>query len=561
MDTQAGQPSESARGLREFLAEPGRDEAWRLPPGTGCLAESQFQVEEQLLGEYDSQPVPQGGLKLNRVTYRALSPDDVPAIARYRAGLEDVQLVLAMFWLMLTELPGKRRYDTVRIRVKLQPPAPVLLLSPDGPDGAGPAWPALAAEVAAAITSLLPAGAKLAATGVDLGDDGFGWTYEASDDAPLIPQRITTLVILELPSAVAGLVGVLDADAQISRSVLGSVFAKKATLVNPGAPFQVPFAPGPREQRARPGEGDGQRQRPAGGHRARPGEGPPPAARYDLGLIVPLREEFDCAREVFSFGRQVNEKGSYLYPFAVPGSELRGVAVVLYGMGPTSTGVQAANLLSRFEIPVLALMGIAGALDGDLRLGDVVVASLVDPYLDRAKARPDASGEGFELDSGGSAWRAGRDMVNFANNFRYRADERDEFAEWRSRGRRRREGAGLAGDGALAREDPDYTVAAVASGDIVGASVGFARWLRSHHRQCAAIEMEAGGVAQAVYEHGGTDMIIVRGISDFADERKAVLDATPAPGAGRGAWRRYAALNAADLLATMLGSPGFPWPS
>jgi nucleoside phosphorylase len=223
--------------------------------------------------------------------------------------------------------------------------------------------------------------------------------------------------------------------------------------------------------------------------------------------------------------------------------------------------VHAANLLGRFEIPVLALMGIAGALDGDLRLGDVVVASLVDPYLDRAKARPDTSGEGFELDAGGSAWRAGRNMVNFANNFRYRGDERDECAEWRSRGRLRRETAGLPGDGALAREEPDYAVAPVASGDIVGASVGFSRWLRSHHRQCAAIEMEAGGVAQAVYEHGGTDMIIVRGISDFADERKSALDATAAASASSGAWRRYAALNAADLLATLLRSPGFPWPS
>ena len=275
---------------------------------------------------------------------------------------------------------------------------------------------------------------------------------------------------------------------------------------------------------------------------------------------MPLREEFDCAREIFAFGQQVNENGSYLYPFGVPGSPLRGVAVVLYGMGPTATGVQAANLLGRFELPVLALMGIAGALDGDLRLGDVVVASLVDPYLDRAKARPDATGEGFELDSGGSAWRAGRDMVNFANNFRYRADDPDEWAGWRSRGRLRREAAGLPG-GALAREEPDYTVAAVASGDIVGASAGFARWLRAHHRQCAAIEMEAGGVAQAVYEHGGTDMIIVRGISDFADERKQALDSTAAASAGHGAWRRYAALNAADLLATMLRNPGFPWPS
>jgi nucleoside phosphorylase len=152
-------------------------------------------------------------------------------------------------------------------------------------------------------------------------------------------------------------------------------------------------------------------------------------------------------------------------------------------------------------------------------------------------------------------------MTRFADNFRYRAGQPDEYAGWQARGQQRRLAAGLPGDGALGRERPDYLVAPVASGEIVSAAAGFSRWLRTHHRECAAIEMEAGGVAQAVYEHGGTDMIIVRGISDFADERKSDLDATGDGEAGHGAWRQYAALNAADLLATLLRSPGFPWPS
>jgi nucleoside phosphorylase len=291
---------------------------------------------------------------------------------------------------------------------------------------------------------------------------------------------------------------------------------------------------------------------------------PAPAVKeaFDLGLIIPLREEFDCARQVFRFGPQLREQGSYLYPFTVPGSDLRGVAVVLHDMGAAVSGVTAADLLSRFDLPVLALMGIAGALDGDLRLGDVVVAKVVDPYFHRAKARPDASGDGFEFDSGGTAWRAGRDLVRFADNFRYRAGDPDEFAGWQARGEDRRKAAGLPGDGMPGRARPDYLVAPVASGEIVSAAAGFSRWLRTHHRECAAIEMEAGGVAQAVYEHGGTDMVIVRGISDFADERKTELDAAGGPAAaGHGAWREYAALNAADLLATLLRSPGFPWPS
>jgi nucleoside phosphorylase len=375
---------------------------------------------------------------------------------------------------------------------------------------------------------------------VYLGEDGFGWNYEARDGAPLLPQRLTTLAVLELPPAASGLAGVMDADAQISRSVLGRAIPRKGSLVNPTRHFAVEFALDWRTSAS-------------GRSRARS------PASYDFGLIIPLREEFDCAREVFAFGEQIGEYGNYVYPLTVPGSPLRGVAMVLYDMGPATSGVTAANLLGRYQLPVLALMGIAGALESDLRLGDVVVASLVDQYFHRAKARPDASGAGFEFDSGGTAWRAGSTIVNFANNFRYRDNPGDEWARWRSRGRDRRKVAGLPGEGALAREEPDYAVAPVASGEIVSASVGFSRWLREHHRQCAAIEMEAGGVAQAVYEHGGADMLIVRGVSDFADERKSTLDATAAAGGDHGAWRRYAGLNAADLLATMLRSPGFPW--
>jgi nucleoside phosphorylase len=545
-------------GLSEFLAERASDEAWKAAEDAEPLAESRW-AEVRLPGEPTTRAV-EGGIRLNRVTYRPLTPDDLPALAGYWPDPENVQLVLAMFWFMLTELRGKGRYDSIRIQVKLRTPAPVLLLSPDQPDGPGQGQPVLAGEIAATFASLLPS--QPGATALDYGDDGFGWAYEARADAPLVPRRLNTLVVLELPPGTASLDGVLDAEAQISRPGLSGFVSRKVTLFNRDVAFEVPFTDSPPPQPRASGR-LGYRPRLSGHDLGKPGGGrrPRPGRLYDLGLIIPLREEFDCARRVFAFGPQQREDGSYLYPFSVPGSDLRGIAVVLYDMGAAISGVTAAGLLSRFDLPLLALMGIAGALDGDLRLGDAVVARAVDPYFHRAKARPDAAGDGFEFDSGGTAWRAGRDLVRFADNFRYRASDPGEFAGWQARGEERRKAAGLPGDGIYSRGRPDYLVAPVASGEIVSAAAGFSRWLRTHHRECAAIEMEAGGVAQAVFEHGAADMIIVRGISDFADERKSELDAAGGPAAaGHGAWREYAALNAADLLATLLRSPGFPWP-
>src|SRR5262249_45864118 len=57
-----------------------------------------------------------------------------------------------------------------------------------------------------------------------------------------------------------------------------------------------------------------------------------------------------------------------------------------------------------------------------------------------------------------------------------------------------------------------------------------------------------------------TGLIIVRGISDFADERKSLLDSTATHVTDAGAWRRYAACNAVDLFAALVASPQFPWP-
>lgn len=270
---------------------------------------------------------------------------------------------------------------------------------------------------------------------------------------------------------------------------------------------------------------------------------------YDLGLLVPLREEFDRAREVFEFGEAVSDGGYYLHPFTVPGTRLCGIALVLFEMGLTGSAVAATWLLDRFKFGVLAVAGIAGALEPELRLGDVVIASSVDEYLVAARATAGLDRYNFEV--AGVSWVAGRDLVTYAHNFRYLGGG---FEAWQ-----RRAAARLPVASELARPEPDYLVGPIASGDVVGADEAFAQWLRQHNRFRAALEMKAGGVARAIYRSGQTELLVVRGISDFADKRKQDLDATAGPGGDRGAWRQYAALNAVDLLAALVTNPAFPW--
>jgi nucleoside phosphorylase len=262
---------------------------------------------------------------------------------------------------------------------------------------------------------------------------------------------------------------------------------------------------------------------------------------YDLGLIIPSRDEFDCAREILGFGQAVKENGYYLYPFTIPGSDLTGIALVLFKEGQTGSAVAATNLLAQCDLRLLVLIGVAGSLSDDLRLGDVVIAAEIDEYLYAAKAAES------EFQVGGQSWRAGRDLVAFANNFPFLPGD---YQAWRTRVQLRRDPSLQSQVDALTRDKPDYEVGQLASGDIKGATEEFKRWLRHYGRRRVALEMESAGVAKAIYQSGRSDLLVIRGISNFADGRQ--LDEP--------SWRRYAALNAVDLLAAMVTNAEFPWP-
>jgi hypothetical protein len=238
-------------GLREFLAEPMAGQPWPETAAATVNVSRKLYVEDPVLGQPTSRFVREGGVRLSRVTHYALTTGDLPAMFRRRPDLSRVRLVLVKFWLMFDELPPNREYAAIRIRISLQPPAPVLLLRPDGP--AGPAEPARAAGggSAAGLAGLVQraappgwgAAAQPGATAVDLGANGFGWTYLPHGGAPLAPRREIAIAGLEVPSAAAELAGLLDAEAQIERRLLGTARRVRAAPVNSAAPFVVSLEP------------------------------------------------------------------------------------------------------------------------------------------------------------------------------------------------------------------------------------------------------------------------------------------------------------------------------
>ena len=278
--------------------------------------------------------------------------------------------------------------------------------------------------------------------------------------------------------------------------------------------------------------------------------------RYDLGLIIPTREEFDYLRESVPFAPMLHGERGYWYEFGVPGGR-RGVAHVLFDMGLVSTTSAASRLLERFDPEVLAVVGVGGGLSADLRLGDVVVGSVIQEYLKAAKVAPDGPNR-TAFEPAGAGWPLAERLRNFTNHFRYFCA--DCYQQWVRFARIRGVEADLSfATTPGARREPGYFVLPIASGDLVVTDSAFTGWLLSHDRKRAVVEMESAGAARAVQDYDrDVALLVLRGISDFADGRKAELDAVVSGSVG-GAWRRYAAENAIELLFAFLAAPNFPW--
>jgi nucleoside phosphorylase len=277
---------------------------------------------------------------------------------------------------------------------------------------------------------------------------------------------------------------------------------------------------------------------------------PGKSTEFDVGLIVPLSEEFRYVCELLPPKRTIVRDASFYFDLETPAQAPRIVATVLDGMGTVPAAIATERLLTEFAVRDIAMVGIAGALKDDVGLGDVVIANKVDYYQQAAKAVAREAG-GIEFALAGNVFQGPPFLLQVARNLQWMPENAETIYEWKSATAARRRDLNLPAE--PGKETAEYVVAPIASGDIVGAASEFAQWLRAKRdRTLMAIEMEAAGAAYSAYSRvEGVPMLAVRGISDFADERKAELDKTESSHQ-KGAWRRYATLNAVDLLLRIL---------
>lgn len=278
--------------------------------------------------------------------------------------------------------------------------------------------------------------------------------------------------------------------------------------------------------------------------------------RHDLGLIVPLEEEFAYVLAELDPTGERRIQGTLYHQFRFRDSGVTGVLSVIYGMGQPNAALATHEMLAHFDVPVVAVVGTAAALSNEVALGDVVLAQEIQSYLHAGKIvdAPAADG-GWRLRFAGTSWKPSYPLCSYLHDYKHSAAGRERVRTWAKGGLAE---CRIAGDARPARA-PRYHVAPVATGDVVVASAAFRDELLAHNRKLAALEMEAGGAALSGYHRANAvDVLVARGVSDRAGDDKAATDGVVDVDGNPNAWRAYAVRNAVNLVKLLVGAPDFP---
>ncbi len=230
-----------------------------------------------------------------------------------------------------------------------------------------------------------------------------------------------------------------------------------------------------------------------------------PVSSADVGVLTILDEEIRAVQAELQRMRDYRERRLGYGPMAreawvpaVGGGRVRVAAVQTFTRGTESAAMAYRGLVAEYHPRIVLLVGIAGGIAKDIRVGDVVVSDEIIAYDARREARDGTHRRGqaqavaAPLGHRLNDFFAGLPPVQFGPT-------RQSFRVFR----------GPIGSGNAVVTDYRSEIR---------------RWLTMVNEKVLAVETEAAGVAQGFHETtgegGALGWLTVRGISDTADKRK-----------------------------------------
>lgn len=269
--------------------------------------------------------------------------------------------------------------------------------------------------------------------------------------------------------------------------------------------------------------------------------------KFDVGIVVPLKEEFRYVVEVAPQIEAIPYEGTYFYRLDF--GAISAVCCLVGQMGSLPALQAATRLLGFADVKLLVVLGLGGALDDDIVVGDVVVASEVNEY--QANSKAESSGEGYQVHYSGRHWPLEFRIREAISHFEFSGH--DAFTRWQTDASSDYSKLEIREKESVCSCPPSLHLGPMASGNVVAASDAFVEEVKRINRKFVAIDMEAAGVAHAATERiHPLSWLVVRGISDPANEGKKAIDKQ-----GNGVWRRYCVRNATSFLSHLLTWEGF----
>lgn len=193
----------------------------------------------------------------------------------------------------------------------------------------------------------------------------------------------------------------------------------------------------------------------------------------------------------------------------------------LIDMGRVNASVAASGAIRRWKPRCVLMVGIAGGIkEAGIDLGDILISDQIVDY-ELQKIRKSKTEVRY------SVYKVSPRLMNFVRNF--------HLKDYRS----------LLTISPPIEKILNRHIGAIASGDKVIASGHVLRQYQESWPKLIGVEMEAAGVAAAVYQSDlKPDFFMIRGVSDFADNEKDSVNVKQ--------WRNYACEIAAAFTVALL---------
>ncbi|GAA1036366.1 5'-methylthioadenosine/S-adenosylhomocysteine nucleosidase [Virgisporangium ochraceum] len=232
----------------------------------------------------------------------------------------------------------------------------------------------------------------------------------------------------------------------------------------------------------------------------------------EVAFLTALGLEYQAVRDLVTAPEPCQHAGGTLFEVGrLNGGGCR-VAMVRTGQGNTASALIAERAIAMFQPQALLFVGVAGALNDEIDLGDVVVATKVYAFHGGKDDR-----DGFLARP--QTWNAPHELEQLAGYIAQTMSWTDEA--------------------------PAVHLKPVAAGEVLLDSLAgpVVELIRRHYNDAVAIDMESGGAALAGHLNHSLPVLSIRGISDHANGGKRSAD--------RSGWQRVAARNAAEFAVAL----------